>query len=79
MFKTQNIATEEDLDVVGQASNGREAIALSEQLQPDVILMDVRIPICDGVSATREIHQRYPSPKPYISVLVRLKTTLLKF
>ncbi|WP_019505191.1 response regulator transcription factor [Pleurocapsa sp. PCC 7319] len=54
------LATEEDLEVVGQARNGREAIALSEQLQPDVILMDVRMPICDGVSATREIHQRYP-------------------
>ncbi len=54
------LATEEDLEVVGQASNGQEAIALTEQLQPDVILMDVRMPICDGVSATREIHQRYP-------------------
>ncbi|VEP13967.1 Transcriptional regulatory protein LiaR [Hyella patelloides LEGE 07179] len=54
------LATEEDLEVIGQASNGREAIALTEQLQPDVILMDVRMPICDGVSATREIHQRYP-------------------
>ncbi len=52
--------TEEDLEVVGQASNGQEAIALTEQLQPDVILMDVRMPICDGVTATREIHQRYP-------------------
>ena len=54
------LATEEDLEIVGQASNGREAIALTEKLQPDVILMDVRMPICDGVSATREIHQRYP-------------------
>ena len=52
--------TEEDLEVVGQASNGLDAIALTEQLQPDVILMDVRMPICDGVNATREIHQRYP-------------------
>ena len=52
--------TEEDLEIVGQASNGREAIALTEQLQPDVILMDVRMPICDGVTATGEIHQRYP-------------------
>ena len=54
------LATEDDLDVVGQAGNGRDAIALTEQLQPDVILMDVRMPICDGVRATREIHHRYP-------------------
>lgn len=54
------LATEEDLDVVGQADNGQDAIALTEQLQPDVILMDVRMPICDGVRATREIHHRYP-------------------
>lgn len=54
------LATEDDLDIIGQASNGLEAITLTKQLQPDVILMDVRMPICDGVAATKEIHQRYP-------------------
>ncbi len=54
------LAVEDDLEVVGQASHGREAITLTEQLQPDVILMDVRMPICDGVTATHEIHQRFP-------------------
>lgn len=43
-----------------------EAIALVEQLQPDVILMDVRMPICNGVEATREIHNLYP----WIQILV---------
>ena len=52
--------TEDDLQVTGQASNGQDAIALTEKLQPDVILMDVRMPICNGVKATQEIHQRYP-------------------
>ncbi|MGD1921741.1 MAG: response regulator [Pleurocapsa sp.] len=52
--------TEADLEVIGQASNGREAIALSEQLQPDVILMDIQMPVCGGVIATREIIARYP-------------------
>ena len=52
--------TEKDLEVIGEASNGREAIAFAERLQPDVILMDVQMPVCDGVTATREIIARYP-------------------
>ena len=60
------LALEKDFDLVGQASHGQEAISLTQRLQPDVILMDVRMPICDGVVATREIHQRYP----WIRILV---------
>jgi DNA-binding NarL/FixJ family response regulator len=55
------LAAEDDLVVVGQAAHGLEAISLAEQLQPDVILMDVRMPICDGVVATQTIHQRLPA------------------
>jgi DNA-binding NarL/FixJ family response regulator len=51
---------EEDLCIVGQAQNGLEAIDLATELQPDVILMDVRMPLCNGVEATEAIHQRYP-------------------
>jgi YesN/AraC family two-component response regulator len=54
------LALEGDIEIVGEANHGKEAIALAEKLQPEVILMDVRMPICDGVEATREIHQRYP-------------------
>ena len=60
------LSLESDLEIVGQASNGREAIALAESLQPDIILMDVRMPICNGVEATRTIHQGFP----WIKILV---------
>lgn len=63
---TALLSVESDLEVIGQARNGEEAISLAKTLQPHVILMDVRMPICDGVQATREIHQHYP----WIRILV---------
>jgi DNA-binding NarL/FixJ family response regulator len=60
------LGLEEDLEIVGQAGNGEEAIAQTTATQPDVILMDVRMPVCDGVTATQEIHARFP----WIKVLV---------
>jgi DNA-binding NarL/FixJ family response regulator len=54
------LSIEPDLEIVGSASHGQEAIDLAQSLQPQVILMDVRMPVCDGVQATREIHQQYP-------------------
>ena len=60
------LSLEPDLSVVGQAENGQKAITLTQKHQPDVILMDVRMPICNGVEATRIIHQRYP----WIRILV---------
>lgn len=49
-----------DLELVGEARNGREAIDLCERLQPDVVLMDLMMPVMDGVAATRIICQRWP-------------------
>jgi len=49
-----------DIAIVGEASDGREALALCEKLCPDVLLMDLVMPEMDGVAATRSIHQRWP-------------------
>jgi DNA-binding NarL/FixJ family response regulator len=54
---------EADLQIVGEADNGQAAIALVESLQPDVVLMDIRMPIMDGVAATREIEKRFANTK----------------
>jgi DNA-binding NarL/FixJ family response regulator len=47
-----------DLDVLGTASDGEEAVALVERLRPDVVLMDLRMPRCDGVTATRRLREQ---------------------
>lgn len=54
------LETEEDLQVVGEASNGRDAVELAVEIQPDVVLMDLVMPELDGIEATRQIKQRAP-------------------
>lgn len=47
---------EQGYDVVGEASNGEQAVALAQQLQPDVVIMDVKMPVLDGLTAAEQIH-----------------------
>ena len=49
-----------DMDVVGEAANGDEAVALVEALRPNVVLMDLRMPRLDGVQVTARIRERWP-------------------
>ena len=52
-----------DLEVVGEAENGQMAVEQTLRLQPNVVLMDVRMPVMDGVAATRAIHEQAPDVK----------------
>ncbi len=60
------ITTEPDIEVVGQCANGQEAVTAVVQLEPDVVLMDVNMPILDGVAATRQILAQRPQTRVII-------------
>jgi DNA-binding NarL/FixJ family response regulator len=61
------IGGQPDIEVVAEASDGRAGLAMSEQHRPDVVLMDIRMPVLNGLDATRELHQK-PNP-PRVIVL----------
>ncbi|MDL1163525.1 response regulator transcription factor [Yersinia pestis] len=57
------LSMEEDLEIVGLAKNGEEAMKGCEQFRPDIVLMDINMPIMDGVAATALIKERIPATK----------------
>jgi two-component system, NarL family, response regulator LiaR len=54
------LATQPDIEVVGEADNGQAAVSLVAQQQPDIVLMDLLMPQLDGIAATQQIKSRYP-------------------
>jgi len=55
------LETEKDLEVVAEASNGEEAVALTSSLRPDVAIIDIAMPVLDGIEVTRRIKALYPA------------------
>jgi DNA-binding NarL/FixJ family response regulator len=55
------IDAQQDMHVVGEAENGAEAVATTERIQPDVVLMDIRMPQLDGIAAARQLAERGPA------------------
>jgi DNA-binding NarL/FixJ family response regulator len=60
---TAILSQDDRLDVVGRASDGREAVELALSLRPDVVLMDIEMPVMDGIEATRNLGRLLPSAR----------------
>jgi DNA-binding NarL/FixJ family response regulator len=71
------LAVTDDIEVVGEAGDGEEALALVESTRPDVVLMDLRMPRRDGVSATGAIVSGYPSTKVLVLTTYDTDTDIL--
>lgn len=57
------LSVQPDFEVLGEAANGEHALRLAVQLQPEVVLMDLRMPVMDGVTATQRLHEVLPNSK----------------
>src|SRR5699024_5014673 len=55
--------TQSDIEIVGEANNGKKALEAIEQLKPHIVLMDLVMPVMDGIETTRKINELYPSVK----------------
>src|SRR5215813_1315026 len=57
------LVAEGDIDIVGEADNGRQAVQLAKRLLPEVVVMDIAMPVLNGLEATRQITRALPSTK----------------
>jgi DNA-binding NarL/FixJ family response regulator len=63
------LSTQPDIEVVGEAATGIEAVKLARELHPDVVLMDIRMPDLDGIEATKQILADHGEPSPRVLIL----------
>jgi len=68
------VESADDLEVVGEAANGAEAIALARSSEIDVLLMDIRMPVMDGIEATRAIAEQTGESVPRVVILTTFNT-----
>jgi PAS domain S-box-containing protein len=50
-----------DIEIVGEAANGEQAVALAKSLRPDIVIMDINMPVLDGIEATHQLHRQFPN------------------
>lgn len=60
------LSTEPDIEIIGEVSNGYDAIALAGRIKPDIVLMDIGMPVMNGIEATRKLKEQYPEIKVLI-------------
>jgi DNA-binding NarL/FixJ family response regulator len=64
------LGSQQDIEIIAQASGGRMGVRLADELRPDVVLMDVRMPDLDGPEATRQILERHPTVRVLVLTVV---------
>ncbi len=72
------LSAEPDMEVVGEATNGEEAVQLAERLRPDVVVMDISMPVKDGLEATAEISERLPKTRVLVLTMHAEEQYLLR-